>query len=108
MLRLTGFGAVIGGLTLIAGFVGFEILLNTAPVLAAPNHLHRPMMTEIKYYLTGGQYQVSLTCPGEPDQRVLRLRADDHVEAADFLAERLPECRVDEIRRDRHRFKIFD
>lgn len=108
MLRWTGFGAVIGGLTLIAGFIGFEILLNTAPVLAAPNHLQRPMLTEITYYLIGGQYQVSLTCPGEPDHRIHRLRADDHVEAAGFLTDRLPDCRIDEIRRDRHRFKIFN
>ncbi len=107
MLKWTGVGAVIGTVTLIAGFVGFEILLNTAPVLSAPNHLRRPMMTEITYYMIGGQYRVYLTCQGRPNKRMHRLRADDHVEAASFLAERLPECQVDEIRRYRNRFKIF-
>ena len=81
---------------MIAGFFGFEVLLNTAPVLSARNHLHRPMMAEITYYLTGSQYQVSMACQGDPNPRVHRLRADDHVEAADFLAERLPTCRINE------------
>ncbi len=92
---------------IVVGGLGLETYLNVSGILAGPAYIHRPVETELAYYLAGGIYRVQLACRDRRKPRVHRLRADDHLEATAFLAERLPDCELLEIRRVRSRFVLL-
>ncbi len=92
---------------IVVGGLGLETYVNVSGIFAGPAYIHRPFETELAYYLAGGIYRVRLECRGQRDPRVHRLRADDYLEATAFLAERLPDCALLEIRRVRGRFVLL-
>ncbi len=92
---------------IVVGGLGLETYVNVSGILAGPAYIRRPVETELAYYLAGGIFRVQLECRGRQKPRVHRLRADDYLEATAFLAERLPDCELLEIRRVRRRFVLL-
>ena len=92
---------------LVLGALALETYINVTGILAGPAYLHRPVETELAYYLAGGIYRLKLDCQGRRKPRIYRLRADDSIEATAHLAERFPNCELQEIRRVRDRIGLL-
>ena len=71
--------------------------------LYGPDYLFRSLPAEAIYLFAGAAYHASLACPDAPRHRAYRLRAADSDEANLYLAERFPQCLVEDLRRKRWR-----
>ena len=82
--------SVFGGLVMIAAWS--EPATND-------DYMFRGAFAELWFLIAGARYHVNLDCAARPHARTLVMRAQNPVEASQFLGDRLPRCQLAHIRR---------